>query len=219
MTEQEWLTTTDPVPMLTFLRSRASERKARLFLVACARSVWEQIVEPVMRVAVEVGESAADGHSSSDELRAQVEKMNWWLSDLNLKPLRPWNEVLSPEVRSLAFTALHTVLPGHVVRELNPGIGFGWASAATAQHQPRLLRELIGNPFRPVACNPEWLTTDVVSLGHGIYEEKAFDRMPILADALQDAGCTNDDVLNHCRDASAAHARGCWVLDLLLGKK
>ena len=83
--------------------------------------------------------------------------------------------------------------------------------------QMHLLRDIFGNPFRPVAVDPAWLTSDVVMLAHGIYDEKAFDRMPILADALQDAGCANDDVLTHCRGAGP-HVRGCWVVDLLLGK-
>ncbi|MCE9566332.1 MAG: hypothetical protein K8U57_30275 [Planctomycetes bacterium] len=81
------------------------------------------------------------------------------------------------------------------------------------------MRDIIGNPFRPVTTDPTWLTTDVVALATGIYEDRAFDRMPILADALQDAGCDNDDILNHCRNANQVHVRGCWVVDLVLGKE
>lgn len=79
------------------------------------------------------------------------------------------------------------------------------------------IRDLFGNPYRPVAVEPSWLTSTVVALANGIYEERAFDRMPILADALQDAGCDNDDVLTHCRGDSP-HVRGCWVVDLLTGR-
>jgi hypothetical protein len=82
-----------------------------------------------------------------------------------------------------------------------------------------LVRDIFGNPFRPVALDPAWLTSTVVALAEGIYAERAFDRMPILADGLQDAGCDNPDVLNHCRDASATHVRGCWVIDLLTGRQ
>ncbi|HUR53438.1 MAG TPA: hypothetical protein VMZ71_04880 [Gemmataceae bacterium] len=57
----------------------------------------------------------------------------------------------------------------------------------------------------------------MIALANGIYEERAFDRLPILADALQDAGCDNDGILTHCR-GDGAHVRGCWVVDLLLGK-
>ncbi|MBN9118244.1 MAG: hypothetical protein J0I06_03635 [Planctomycetes bacterium] len=78
---------------------------------------------------------------------------------------------------------------------------------------------MFGNPFRPAPADPEWLTPIVVSLADGIYDERAFDRMPILADALQDAGCTNDDILSHCRDTSLTHVRGCWVIDLLTGRE
>jgi hypothetical protein len=81
-----------------------------------------------------------------------------------------------------------------------------------------LLRDIVGNPFREVKFNKRWLTTDVLALARGIYDERAFDRMPILADALQDAGCNADDILSHCRDANQPHVRGCWVLDLILGK-
>jgi len=81
-----------------------------------------------------------------------------------------------------------------------------------------VMRELFGNPFKPVVADPFWLTSDVVALASGIYEDRAFDRMPILADALQDAGCGNEDLLTHCRDTTATHVRGCWVVDLVLGK-
>ena len=79
--------------------------------------------------------------------------------------------------------------------------------------------EIFGNPFRPVTFDPAWRTSTVFALAQGIYDDKAFDRMPILADALQDADCDNDDILNHLRDATAPHVRGCWALDLVLGKE
>jgi hypothetical protein len=81
-----------------------------------------------------------------------------------------------------------------------------------------ILRDIFGNPFRPVAVDPSWLTSTVVALAEGIYQERAFDRLPILADALQDAGCDSDDVLSHCR-SDGPHVRGCWVVDLLTGRK
>ncbi|MCI0703556.1 MAG: hypothetical protein L0241_20945 [Planctomycetia bacterium] len=84
--------------------------------------------------------------------------------------------------------------------------------------QTEPLRDIFGNPFRSIAFNPAWRSSDVMLLARGIYDEKAFDRMPILADALQDAGCDNEDILNHCRDTNQVHVRGCWVVDLVLGK-
>jgi hypothetical protein len=80
------------------------------------------------------------------------------------------------------------------------------------------LRDVFGNPFRPVTLDPAWRTANVVSLARAIYDERAFDRMPILADALEDAGCTSADVLEHCR-RPGEHVRGCWVVDLVLGKE
>jgi hypothetical protein len=75
----------------------------------------------------------------------------------------------------------------------------------------------VGNPFRPVSFSPDWRTDTAVSLARQMYEAREFSAMPILADALQDAGCDNDDVLAHCRDTKQVHVRGCWVVDGVLG--
>jgi hypothetical protein len=75
-------------------------------------------------------------------------------------------------------------------------------------------------PFRPVTIAPAWAAWNdgtVVTLAKAIYEDRAFDRLPILADALEEAGCGNADILAHCRQPGE-HVRGCWVVDLLLGK-
>ncbi|MCE9530975.1 MAG: hypothetical protein K8T89_07610 [Planctomycetes bacterium] len=77
--------------------------------------------------------------------------------------------------------------------------------------------DIVGNPFRPVTIDPRWLTSNVVDLALAIYEDRAFDRMPILADALMDAGCDSDEIIHHCRGVGP-HVRGCWVLDSILGK-
>jgi hypothetical protein len=79
-----------------------------------------------------------------------------------------------------------------------------------------LVREIFGNPFRPPRFDPAWRTPDVVGLARTIYDEKAFDRLPILSDALLDAGCNEDRIVAHCREAGP-HARGCWVVDRVLG--
>ena len=80
---------------------------------------------------------------------------------------------------------------------------------------PALLRCIFGNPFRPVVFDPSWLTETAVTLATGIYADRAFDRLPILADALEEAGCDHPDVLTHCRQPGP-HARGCWVVDGVL---
>jgi hypothetical protein len=92
----------------------------------------------------------------------------------------------------------------------------------SAEHQVQtvLLRDLFGNPFRPVALQSEWLVHNdgtAQRLAQSIYEERTFDRLPVLADALEEAGATESTILNHCR-GPGPHVRGCWVVDLLLGK-
>src|SRR5262249_31790831 len=82
-----------------------------------------------------------------------------------------------------------------------------------------MLRDIFGNPLRPVAFDHAWRTDTAVTLAKGMFESRDSSAMPILADALQDAGCENDDILNHCRDANGIHVRGCWVVDLVLGKE
>ncbi|MBP3955026.1 hypothetical protein J8F10_06990 [Gemmata sp. G18] len=79
------------------------------------------------------------------------------------------------------------------------------------------MRDILGNPFRPVPFSPEWRTSTAVGLASQMYESRDFSAMPILADALQDAGCDRADVLDHCR-GPGPHVRGCWVVDLVLGK-
>jgi hypothetical protein len=106
-----------------------------------------------------------------------------------------------------------SITPGVVRTRIECAIRNAWLG-----ERPNLRLIAFNDPLRDVCLDPSWLTSTVVSLAAGIHAEQAFDRMPILADALQDAGCTNDDVLNHCRDANATHVRGCWVVDLLLGK-
>jgi hypothetical protein len=81
-----------------------------------------------------------------------------------------------------------------------------------------LIRDIFGNPFRPVAVDARWRTAAAVGLAASIYEDRAFDRLPILADALEEAGCDNDAILAHCR-GDGPHVRGCWVVDLILGKE
>ncbi len=103
-------------------------------------------------------------------------------------------------------------------RRRRPADDFGKAYMAEREAQSYLLRDVFGNPFRPVMLRSSWLTSTVKDLSAAIYGDRAFDRLPLLADALEDADCTNADILAHCR-GPGPHVRGCWVVDLLLGKK
>jgi hypothetical protein len=91
-----------------------------------------------------------------------------------------------------------------------------WSSRAVDESLRKELEDKIP-PFN-LSLNPCWLTLTVRQLAQAIYDDRAFDRLPILADALEDAGCDNADILNHCRQPGE-HVRGCWVVDLLLGKE
>ena len=92
------------------------------------------------------------------------------------------------------------------------GIQAGWLS-----EPPQLRQVVFSNPLRWITINPSWLTPTVLAIAQQMYDTRDFGAMPILADALQDAGCDNDDILNHCR-GPGPHVRGCWVVDLVLGK-
>jgi hypothetical protein len=111
-------------------------------------------------------------------------------------------------------------LPDSLSDAACPALGTPGGFAVVAQEKAAeccLLRDIYGNPFRRCSLDPAWLTPTVRDLARGIYDERAFDRLAILADALEEADCTNDDILGHLR-GPGPHVRGCWVVDLLLGK-
>jgi hypothetical protein len=93
---------------------------------------------------------------------------------------------------------------------------FDLAAASELAAQCQLFRDNFGDPFRPPGLDERWLTASVAGLARFIYDEGAYDRFPILGDALMDAGCENEGILSHCR-GEGPHVRGCWVVDLLLG--
>jgi hypothetical protein len=97
----------------------------------------------------------------------------------------------------------------------------GGSTQDEEKHQCDLIRDILGYPYRPVTIIPSWLCWNdgtVVKIAQSIYDERRFEDLPILADALEDAGCDNEDILAPCRQ-SDAHVRGCWVVDLILGKE
>ena len=100
------------------------------------------------------------------------------------------------------------------------GADYDTAEAAEEREQVRLLRDIFGNPFRFPLIDPAWLRWSdgtVVKMAQSIYDDRTFDRLPILADALEESGCHDTDILSHCREP-AEHVRGCWVIDLVLAK-
>jgi hypothetical protein len=100
------------------------------------------------------------------------------------------------------------------VRQLPTGI-----LQAEQGAQVILVRDLF-NPFHARAADHAWLAWNdgtLPKLAQVIYDERRFDSLPIIADALEEAGCTHAAILAHCR-GPGPHVRGCWVVDLLLGK-
>jgi hypothetical protein len=207
MTEAEWLTGTDPTPMLKFLKGQASDRKLQMFGCACCRRVWH-LLGTKCHAVIKAVESFADGHASME----RVEQAYRGIRNNFGRETHLWSCV--EELRSASETDAVVRVSEAVVRDAFAG----GRQIQELKNQTELLRDIFGNPFRPVTILPEWRTSTVLALSQGIYDEKAFDRMPILADALQDAGCDNEQVLGHCR-GPGPHVRGCFVMDACLGKQ
>lgn len=220
MTETKWLAANDPTPMLEFLRGKVSDRKLQLFTCACGRFVSHLLIDFRSKGALPVAERFADGLVSAAEMEAVFqpacdsagESPRYPLGLADGTPLPSWAAawVVAKAVIATSNSRGEDAFFGAVD-------GARFAAMALGNPPAPLLHDIFGNPFHPVAVNPSWLTSTVFALAEGIYQERAFDRMPILADALQDAGCDNEDILTHCRQ-SGEHVRGCWVVDLLLGK-
>jgi hypothetical protein len=210
--EEAWLTGTDPGLMLAYLRiRRAGERKLRLFALACCRRVADTIKAERVRQALDVAEQVADGRAEP----AALAQAGATLAAGDHGAARAVF-LFDPYVgaRQSAEQAAR-------FRLVAAGLGPAWsvyaAGADERAVQAGLLRDLFGNPFRPVAIDPRWLTPDVRQLAAVIHEEQAFDRMPVLGDALEEAGCVEPAVLEHCREGGE-HVRGCWVVDGLTGR-
>jgi hypothetical protein len=204
-----WKNATDPRLMLRLVRDRTSVRKFRLFACACARVVLPFSTEGGEECVV-VAERWADGTATADD-RDRATR------DAELTCARTANAEAC-----IAAVVLATLWSG---ASLGAEFAFDHALAFEAEAFGRhptetyleLVREVFGNPFRPIDFAP-WRTDTAVTLSRQMYESREFGAMPILADALQDAGCDNEKVLRHCRDGGA-HVRGCWVVDGVLEKE
>jgi hypothetical protein len=214
MTEEEWLACKKPMLMLRFLRHRGSERKLRLFGCACCREIWDYI-PPEAREFVENSERYADGLADEGSLldsRVGVRALPAHVTYSRPAEYRLISTALEAAKRTAMGESAEPAL--EVARLANPG-----QKAWRAQCQ--LLRCIFGNPFCPAGVDSSWLRwndSTIPRIAQGIYEERAFGRLPILADALLDAGCDDEAILSHCR-GDGPHVRGCWAIDLILGKE
>jgi hypothetical protein len=220
VTEAEWLSSNDPKALVAFVSGRVSDRKLRLFAAACCRDVWRMLKAACARRSVEVGEAYADGAiSPQDAHTASLAAWQWF-----------WNaDQESANSKNAAASAARTAFPTGLyeyslmgrTETMRDNLEIVLTNLAWGEHpqeQARLFREIVGNPFAAVSLDPvilAWNGGTVHRLARGMYDERRFDGMPILADALEDAGCTEAPLLEHCR-GPVNHVLGCWVLDLIL---
>ena len=208
MTEEKWLACTRLYPMAEFLHGKAPDRKLRLFACGCCRLIPEYMESRPDREALELTELDVDNPVDEDAFNGIEDEwdIRWYRRDAWDAIERAVESYFNAAENRGKLTELskeaHDIERDHLAREL-----------------VTLVRCIFGNPFRPVTFSPEWRTDTTMSLARTMYEAREFSAMPILADALQDAGCDNEDILDHCRNVVQPHVRGCWVVDLVLGKE
>jgi hypothetical protein len=211
MTESEWLASGEPWSILHFLQEtagRRSNRKVRLFTAMCFRRVWRSLDEHSRRV-VESLERYADGSMTLKALAAEAAGVSLDALRLSADPTQLARRASSEAARTVVSSA----------DRLEGGV-----YAAETDAQAGVLRDIFGNPFRPASIDPAWLTPAVSSLAQAAYDERIkpsgeldIERLAVLSDCLEETGCDNEDILNHLR-SPGPHVRGCWCVDLLLGK-
>lgn len=217
MTEARWLKTADAEAMWNamgglFPGLGLEDREMKLLIHATCRPAMDHAPAACRDLLDRIGESA-DGPFKGGETSA------WNRADKAAKGL--------DDVENLLFAigyCDYTLAWGDAARIVGAAAGPEGSEAYAAAYRREearhadCIRDIFGNPFRPVAADPSWATPSVVRLAQSIYDGRAFARMPKLADALERAGCTHADVLDHCR-GPGPHVRGCWVVDLLLSKR
>ncbi len=226
MTEKEWLECVDPDKLLWApqLRNKISERKQRLFACACCRRMWNLLTDDRSRAIVQIAEEYSDGNATRSELDTAYEAARRAVAVPIVSFKSVMGTITNYTPASVAcgagttgprFSSRPTTLLAAVIAETLAGDRS--AHGEERKEQAAIFRDLIGNPFRPVTLDPRWLSSTVLDLARTIYDERVFERMPILGDALMDAGCDNEEIIEHCQGLGP-HTRGCWVIDLLLGK-
>ncbi len=235
MTEADWQTCADPAAMLRWAGDRVSARKRRLFACACCRralfmvDAWAYDFRRAdYHRALATAERFADGAATAAELddaHGGADDSTFINQDLEYAGLDhgvdPFRDVASADPAVVADVWQQVLL---LVREFGTDVA---ATGPRRRHdaeeraeraaQAELLRDLLGNPFRPVVFDSGWRSPVAAPIAAACYETGTFDRLPILADALEDAGCDAAELLAHLR-GPGPHARGCWALDLVLGK-
>jgi hypothetical protein len=216
VTESEWLACTDPGLMLEFLHGRASDRKLRLFAAQCCHRIWDLLDDPWSQEAVRIAERL-----TTDSVSAIERELAWDETMLDLERVEDGAE--GDAVWFARLTA-HNALAGGAYQAAR------MATYSTIQAFPgRPIREMLANTLRDIFANPfrtaptvepvwlAWNSGAVQKFAAAIYEARDFGRLLLLADALEDAGCGDAELLGHLR-GPGPHVRGCWPVDLLTGK-
>jgi hypothetical protein len=222
MNEKTWLKCTDPRQMLKHLGAVPSDRALRLFSCACCRRAWgfarDKRLEPLLLLF----EGLADG-TVPNRRREPARERCYTITQADVGHSQHclawemWGGMRKTFVRNdndLGESAAAAF--GYAAGN---GSDFHRAKAAERAEQARLVREIFGNPFRPITFDPAWRTDTVLTLARQMYESRDFSATPILADALQDTGCNDPELLNHLRAQNEAHFRGCWVVDRVLDRQ
>jgi hypothetical protein len=218
MTEAEWLVCIDPMPMLELLRGKASDRKLRLFACHCCYHSLQNhgCFKEEAEDAVVMAEWFADAEARLADLIDEREDF--------MRSFDPATFTLAAMMDAVAPTMATPMTIDDAFRVV-VAIGQYCEIGLTANqrtHQAKVLRDCFGNPFRRSPPLPPavlaWSDATVRRMAEGIYDERAFRRLPVLADALIDAGCDNEELLAHCR-SGGPHVKGCWAVDMILGRQ
>jgi hypothetical protein len=216
MTEAEWLACTWPTLMLNFVNLKMSDRRKRLFAVACCRLIIHLLPDEHHRNAIKVAEDVADGLASDEQRLATADAA--YDGEAYPAAHAALAEIAYEAADKSCFYAVCTV-----EAEVNRERGL-----IELAHQALALRDIFGNPFRPSPPLPPavlaWHDRTIPRLAEVIYEVRQLPagtldtaRLAILADALLDAGCEDEELIAHCR-SEGPHIRGCWAIDAILGK-
>jgi hypothetical protein len=240
MTEAEWIACTDPMLMLqflarnhNFLARNHNKRKALCFSTACCRRLQSLLDEYTCGIlsalsgATEVTLSLSEIEAFSNDALAHTDSLSYlkgnpagcsrWLAAYAVYYASEGNAA-GAALRAAQAIECVGKDPAHFNVAVPGPPSLGDPTERTAQ--VALLRCVFGNPFRKTRVNPVWLSwndSTVRRMAESIHDERVFELMPVLADALEDAGCSNADILEHCRHPGE-HVLGCWVIDLILSK-
>jgi hypothetical protein len=213
LSEEEWLACADPLQLIDGHPTPLDERKLLLWACACCRQVWDVLASQRQK-AVLVTERYADNLASQGELIASWDASKSSLWDAWLFSIQP------PSIARCVTFAAHTAALHAWCRAWGHPDTKPAARSRIQQQEADLFRHIIGDPFHPRRIQPDWLTWQggtVLHLARVLANEGRNHEFPILGDALEDAGCTDSVILDHCRQGGH-HPRGCWLLDQLTGR-